>query len=108
MSVRFHLFLMIFCEFAGFLVGGILVVYLFVTSGGLHFRFLQIVTFFAIILVGTMIPRLVFRNLIPAKCPACGEKAYAQGANPVRYVCRSCGHREDTAVFEDTDRPGRV
>jgi hypothetical protein len=39
---------------------------------------------------------LVRRKLLPAKCPACGGRTFAEGYGPVKYVCSACDHVEDT------------
>jgi hypothetical protein len=58
-------------------------------------------TLFGAFLLGFLIPRLVFKYLIPARCPKCGRnKAFFYGGQPIKYRCKSYGHVRRTSVKE--------
>ena len=53
-------------------------------------------------MVAIFFNRLLFRRLVPARCPvpACGGPAFCKGAGPIYYECRKCGHIRQTNVYE--------
>ncbi len=54
---------------------------------------LKAILFFSMIGSGYFIPRLIFKKLVPARCPVCRGKTYMQTLiGPVTYLCSDCGH----------------
>ncbi|HEV8293354.1 MAG TPA: hypothetical protein VGP94_15565 [Tepidisphaeraceae bacterium] len=91
MTVKRHFLLKTCAEGVGFLAGAV-----FALMGGPHFRFMGVPFPFSAagpILLGILLPFLIFK-FIPARCPRCGKSAYAAGMDGVRYLCRTCGYRE--------------
>jgi len=66
---------------------------------------LEAIEFLALFLLGVMVPRMIFRFLVGAKCPApdCRGRAFPKGANPVIYVCKSCKRSFPTEPPEQED-----
>lgn len=53
-------------------------------------------------IVGIMIPRIVFRYCIAARCPKCGGAAPLRVTSPVRYICDQCGFCAATGNWEES------
>ena len=51
--------------------------------------------------------RLLFRRVIPARCPECAGSAFPHGMQPIVYVCESCGREEVTTAYERIGGGGR-
>lgn len=77
-------------------VAGILLAYLFVDN----FEFFSLVNL-TFLIVGVIISGGLFRLLIPARCPKCTKvQAYQRGFMPVEYVCRDCGNKCVTQMYQ--------
>jgi hypothetical protein len=50
--------------------------------------------------LGYLIPRLLFKYGIPAKCPRCGGRSYWRGNRPVSYLCITCDFVHETDACE--------
>jgi hypothetical protein len=102
MSHRLHLTLMFLAEFAGFGIGAVVAIYLWVARPIDLSPVLMMGLFGAILLVAVMVPRTVFRRLVPARCPVegCPGPARPEGSKPIVYRCRRCGHVLDTGWSE--------
>jgi len=59
-----------------------------------------VVVAFIVFILGYFIPRLLFKYIIPAKCPKCGGRSIFHGGRPVTYNCRACGYVHTTKAFE--------
>ena len=102
MPIRTHLVLTIAGEFLGFIAGAILCIWIFMAQPGpIHLIVMALIAL-PIIAIFVMLPRTLFRRLIPARCPApgCAGGAYATGSHPITYICRRCGHIHETSVSE--------
>jgi hypothetical protein len=109
MTLRQHLFLSIALEFLGFLLG---------TLAGFYVAFvgfasgwpvpLRGIVAFVLAICGVMTFRILMRRVIGCRCTqdGCTGRMRQAGSRPIRYVCRTCDHEEETEVFEG-DR-GRV
>ncbi|MCI5168393.1 MAG: hypothetical protein D3903_20455 [Candidatus Electrothrix sp. GM3_4] len=53
-----------------------------------------------ILISGYMIPRLIFKFLLPAHCPACKSRSFFHGGQPVTYHCVSCAYIHRTGINE--------
>ena len=106
LSIKVHLVLMIVCEFAGFLAGGIVAIGMWVSGVFGDRLWLAGLACFSTILVGVMVPRTFFRSLLPADCDQqnCNGAAFPTGTNPITYVCRQCGSRAATGISERDTR----
>ncbi len=106
LSIRFHLPVMIVCEFLGFFAGAIAVGAMWISGQFGDRLWLAGIAFCCAGVVGTVIPRFVFRVLIPARCrqERCGGHAYPTGSDPITYVCRRCGQATATHVSDDDGR----
>lgn len=51
--------------------------------------------------LGYVVPALVLRYVIPARCPECLGAARLEGSRPVAYRCTKCGHVHRTGVTEN-------
>lgn len=97
-----HLKIMIACEFAGFIIGAITVGILWV-AGQLGDRvWLAGIALCCSVLAGAVIPRIIFRKILPAHCndKNCGGRAFPRGSDPITYVCSRCGNITTTIVSE--------
>ena len=107
-SIKLHLALMVASEFLGFLLGAVLVGAMWVS--GLLGEQIWLVAVVALptLLIGTLVPRFVFRKLISAKCPQrdCFGSAFAQDSKPIIYVCSDCGVATETNVSDGDGRTG--
>jgi hypothetical protein len=98
MSTGLHLSLTIIAQMGGF-AGGALFVMMHmeqINALGINIRFAVIGS----AILGVMLPRLIFKFLIPAQCPECGERSIFHGGRPITYHCKSCGHIHRTSVSE--------
>jgi hypothetical protein len=102
MPIALHVALMFLGEFAGFFVGAVFGIWLWVGRPIEMSIPLQIGVIVAALFVGVMVPRVLFRRVIPARSPAegCGDPARPQGSRPIVYRCRRCGHVHDTGWSE--------
>ena len=94
---------MIAFEFLGFLAGAGCAIALWVYGLFGDQILLAGLALFAGVLVGTIIPRVLFRKFLPAKCGEahCNGPAFATGQNPIVYMCRRCSQQTTTNIFED-------
>ena len=106
MPIKLHLTLMHIGEFGGFAVGAIGAIAIFMTRPGGMVMWQAAVVMGVLVLVCVMLPRIVFRRLISARCPEpeCGGPSYPEGSAPISYVCRRCEHRHETNWSENTSR----
>jgi hypothetical protein len=58
------------------------------------------VAFFGAFILGHLIPKILFKYVISARCPKCGEPARYHGGRPITYHCRCCGNVHRTKVSE--------
>jgi hypothetical protein len=98
MSIRLHLALGIAAEAAGVVLVFALFAWFAIDSGAPGP--ILVLLFLAGFVAGVVLPRAVFRWLVPARCGRCGGLAYRQGSRPITYACRACGHVHDTGVRE--------
>ena len=104
LPIRYHLSIMIACEFLGFFVGAVCVGAMWISGQFGDRLWLAGVTLFAGVFLGLAIPRTVFRNLLPARCENCHGRALPQGADPITYVCKQCGTKKATSISEGDGR----
>ena len=90
------------CEFLGFLLGATLVGAFWVA--GFLGQQIWLVALVALptLLIGTLIPRAVFRNLLSASCPEadCDGHAFAQDTRPIAYICKRCSKKFETNLSD--------
>ena len=102
MSHRAHALLGIAVEVLGFLSGFFLCLRFLGNPVGP----VAWIPWFLALSVSTIIPRLVYRRLIPARCVKCAAvRAYLLGTNPWRYECRACEHIHHTSVSDSGATP---
>ncbi len=97
-----HLTLITIAQFGGALAAAVLVMVNMrsVEGFGLNGTF----AFFGAFILGYLMPRLVMKYVISARCPQCGGGARFRGGRPISYVCRECGHDHQTNVYEGRRR----
>ena len=102
LPIKIHLTIMVICEFLGFLLGAVLVGSFWIS--GLLEGQIWLVALVALpaLLIGTLIPRFVFRKLVSARCPkeGCLGHAFAQNSKPIIYVCDYCGEKIETNISD--------
>lgn len=96
---------MITFEFLGFLVGAGLAIAVWINGQLGDQLWLAGILICLGVLIGTVIPRFVFRSLISAQCGEenCPGPAFPVGSNPIVYVCRHCGRKVATRISEGDD-----
>lgn len=106
LPVGVHLFLLIAGSMGGFLGLGVLGMAHSEWFEAIGIPFLP-VGFFAGPLLGYLIPRLILKFVVLARCPKCSGPAVFRGGRPITYHCKSCGHVHRTSVSEGTGRRWR-
>ncbi len=108
LPIRLHLPALIISEFTGFLVGSAGAIGFWISGRFSDQLWLAGLVFLTAVVMGVMIPRTVFRHLVPARCdrPECQGAAFPRGSDPIIYVCRRCGNRTLTNVSENTEIGG--
>lgn len=109
LPIRYHLPIMIACELLGFLVGAGVVIPCWIAGLLGESLWLAAIVLLAGVLVGALIPRILFRVLMPARCshPDCHGQAFPVGTDPITYVCRRCGKQTATNVSDSDGREFR-
>lgn len=100
MPIRLHLFCSAVSMFAGFTGGAGLAALLLEGIRDLPRWFVipvMVVALVVFVVGGIRAGEWLVRRL-PARCPACGRAAVAEGHRPIRFRCRSCGHVHRTNV----------
>jgi hypothetical protein len=100
MRIWMHLLLGVVAMFGGFFGGAILTVALLeVIHDGPRWVVIPVtvVAMVALVLGGFRAGEWLVRQL-PARCPACAGRAYAEGHRPVRFRCTACGHVHRTRM----------
>ena len=101
MPIWLHLIAGIVLYFVTFFAIGITLMFLFfIKNGGGEPNLKSLWIVAGGITVGMMCVRFLYRRLVHARCPECGEKTYCKGARPIYYECSSCGHVHKTNVSE--------
>ena len=102
MPIGLHLFLSILSQAVGALGCAFLVMTHTkqIEAMGINDTF----AFFGSFILGSVIPRLLFKYLIPASCPECGDRAIFRGGRPITYHCKACGHVHRTSISEGNSR----
>ena len=98
MRIWLHLILSAVAVFAGFFAGAVLTALLLeLIRDGPRWVVIPVtvVSMVAFLLGGIRSGEWLVRRL-PARCPACGRAAYAEGHRPIRFRCRACGHVQRT------------
>ncbi len=102
MSHRIHALLGVAVEFFGFLGG----LYLSLALLGNPAGPLTWIPWFLMLAMSALIPRGIYRRLVPARCPKCAvPRAYLRGTKPWRYECRACGHVHHTSMSDGGGPP---
>lgn len=97
MSHRLHGAIGVAIEFFGFLAGVLLALRLFGNPVGIA----AWIPWFIALVVSALLPRWLYRRLVPARCPACRDvRAYLRGTHPWRYECRACAHVHETSMSD--------
>lgn len=96
MSISSHLVLTIISQMAGLFGGFLLFIYSYHCSNPLP----PPVSMLLFALPGFFVPKLLFRHVIPAKCPACEQPAFPRGSRSVMYRCTVCRQEHHTNVSE--------
>jgi hypothetical protein len=58
---------------------------------------------FGLSIAATLLILRLYCRWLPAQCPVCTGKTYAQAHWPVFYECRDCWHCHDPRIHEDED-----
>jgi hypothetical protein len=118
MPIWLHLTIWITAQIVG-AMGSAIAVMAFVPSPHGEPPRAKFALFFGAFILGAIIPRLVFKYLVPAKCPQCGGRAFfsslrqsqrspifggRRGARNIVYRCKECGHVHVTGVQEGGSR----
>jgi len=99
MSHRLHAALGIAVEFFGFLAGALLAAHFLGSPVGV----LAWIPWLGALAAAALVPRTLYRRLVPARCPSCRRVASVlRGTHPWRYECRACGHVHATALSDGT------
>ena len=97
MSHRVHAVLGIAVEFFGFLAGVLLAARFLGNPVGV----VAWIPWFLALVVAALVPRALYRRLVPARCPSCRRVASTlRGTHPWRYECRACGHVHETTLSD--------
>ena len=94
MRIWMHQLLSMFACLGGFLTGGLgAALVLEVIRGGPQWLVIAVVS---VCLVGFAIGGIRagewLARRIPARCPECNGRTFAEGHRPIRFRCRECGH----------------
>jgi len=118
MPIWLHLTMWIPAQIVG-AMGSAIAVMTFVPSPHGELPRAKIALSFGAFILGALIPRLVFKYLVPAKCPQCGGRAFfaslrqsqrspifggRRGGRTIVYRCKECGHVHVTGVQEGGSR----
>ena len=99
MSIKLHLTLMIAADVVLLVIAMALVLPLVLEWLDPSSIVLEAVCFMALALSALILPEILFRFLIPARCPKCKGPAFMKGRRPVSYACRACPHIERTGMY---------
>jgi hypothetical protein len=85
--------------FSGAVLGGAITFNFFLNGKN---EILTVLLLFSSAIVGSLVPRYIFRNYITAKCkiPGCNGDAYCKGSKPIRYECSKCGNIYHSKIRE--------
>lgn len=54
------------------------------------------------VVAGALIPALLFRYVVPARCSRCGRRTTMRWGNPISYHCPRCGNVQVTLIHRDS------
>ncbi len=105
LPIRFHLPIMVACEFLGFFAGVVPVMVAWVRGGFGDSLLLGAGSAILAGILGVMAPRILFRKVWPARCDQadCRGRSFPEGSDPIIYVCGLCGHKTVTNVSDGGD-----